>query len=237
MSLPKVETPVYEIIIPSTKKSVKFRPFLMKEQKSLLLAQHSEDQKVMINTLKSVISSCALSDIDVNLLASFDIEYLFIQLRAKSVEEFSELTFSCLVCKDPDAKMKIRIDLTEINVEFNKDHKQDIRLSETIGVKMKYPTFDNYDKLTSFSSGNIEDSYDIIGECMEFVYDKNDLFKVEDFSKEEIIDFLDSLSLEQYMKIKEFFDTLPVLEKEINFKCPKCGFNHTHELRGISSFF
>lgn len=236
MALPKIETPVYEIIIPSTKKKVKFRSFLMKEQKALMLAQQSENQGTMVNTLKEVIKSCAMSDIDVDSLASFDIEYLFIQLRAKSVEEFSELTFSCLECKDPDAKMKIKIDLTEIQVKFDKNHKQDIRLSDSIGIKMKYPTFDIFDKLSSMT-GSIEDSFEVMKECIEFVYDEKNLYNVKDFSDDEIIDFLNSLNLEQFNKIQEFFITMPVLEKDIEFKCPKCGFHHNHKLKGISSFF
>jgi len=236
MSLPKIETPVYEIIIPSSKKMNKFRPFLMKEQKALMLAQHSEDSSVMINTLKEVIKSCSINELDVDSLATFDIEYLFIQLRAKSVEEFTELTFSCLECKDPDAKMKIKIDLLDINVKFDKNHKQDIRLSDSIGVKMKYPTFEIFDKLSTMS-GNIEDSFEVIKECIEFIYDEKNLYNVKDFSSEEVMDFLNSLKLEQFNKIQEFFSTMPVLEKEISFKCPKCGFNHTHNLRGISSFF
>jgi hypothetical protein len=236
MALPKIETPVYEISIPSNKKKVKFRSFLMKEQKALMLAQQSENQGTMVNTLKEVIKSCAMSDLDVDSLASFDIEYLFIQLRAKSVEEFSELTFSCLECKDPDAKMKIKIDLTEIQVKFDKNHKQDIRLSDAIGVKMKYPTFDIFDKLSSMT-GSIEDSFEVMKECIEFVYDEKNVYNIKDFSNEEIMDFLNSLNLEQFNKIQEFFTTMPVLEKEIEFKCPKCGFQHSHKLKGISSFF
>lgn len=237
MSLPKVETPIYEFIIPSTKKPIKFRPFLMKEQKALMLAQHSEDQKTMINTLKNVIQSCALDELDVNKLASFDIEYLFIQIRAKSVEEYSELTFSCLECKDPEAQIKIRIDLTEIQVKFDKDHKQDIRLSNSIGIKMKYPTFDIFDKLSSLNSGNVDDAFEVIKHCIEFIYDEKNLYKIEDFSDEEVMDFLNSLKLDQFKKIQEFFVTMPILEKEVKFTCPKCGFKHNHKLTGISNFF
>jgi len=237
MALPVLTSPVFELVIPSTKQKVKYRPFLVKEQKALLIAQHSEDQHVMFNSLVEVIKTCLFDKIDMTTLALFDIEYIFTQLRARSTGEISELVFSCLECGDPKAKIKVNLDLTKLAVVFNPDNKSDIQLTDTIGVKMKYPGITEVNTLESISTYDVETLFDLAIACVDTIYDENGVYKASESSKEELTTFMESLNENQFKKIEDFFKTIPKLEKEIEFDCPVCKFHHKQVLRGIDSFF
>lgn len=236
MALPLMQAPVYELTIPSTKKKVKFRPFLVKEQKALLIAQQSDDPKVMIETVKYLIQSC-VKGIDLSKLALFDIEYIFLQLRAKSIGEISELIYSCLKCKDPKAKVKLEIDISKIEVEFPENVMANIELYDDVGVKMKYPDFDFLEKSKNLKIDDIEDSIEIITNCIEFVYDGDKIYGAKEQSKEELKEFVENLTNAQYLKIKNFFENIPRLKKEVNFSCPVCNYNHNYTIEGIKNFF
>ncbi len=230
MSLPIIATPKYELTIPSTKEKVKFRPFLVKEEKALLLAQQSENQQTMLDTLKDVIKECTFGGVDINKLAIFDIEYIFIKLRAKSVGEISELTFQCNACNDPKAKMNVNINLEDIEVSFDKEHTDKIKITDDIGVKMKYPS-------VNLAAENDDSGFAVIASCIDYIYDKDSIYNSSEYSKEELENFVSNLTQQQFTKIQKFFETMPKLEKHLQLKCPVCNHVHEQTIKGIESFF
>lgn len=237
MALPVMSVPTYELTVPSTKQKIKYRPFLVKEEKALMIAQQSEDESVMLDTLKSIIEGCTLGKLNVEKLAIFDIEYIFTQLRAKSVGEISELVFSCLECNDPKAKMPIDIDLTTLKVEFDQNHSTNIPLFDSVGIKMKYPSLALLDKMKDFDSTNISVIFNIIFDCVDNIYDEDSIYPAAEQTREELEEFINNLTQEQFKKIQQFFETMPKLEKTIEFDCPVCKHHHTHTVKGLSGFF
>lgn len=237
MALPVMKTPTYEMTIPSTKQVVKFRPFLVKEEKALMIAQQSDDANTMVNTLKGVIDACTFGKVDVNKLAMFDIEYIFVQLRAKSVGEISELIFSCKQCGDPKAKIKINIDLTQLEVKFDPDHKTDIQLFDNVGVKMKYPSIATVNKLKGANAEDVDTIFNIIIDCIDSIYDEDNIYAAAEQSKEELTEFINNLTQDQFTKLQNFFETMPKLEKKLEFDCPVCGFHHNQTIQGLEGFF
>lgn len=235
MALPVMSTPTYELTVPSTKEKIKYRPFLVKEEKALMLAHQSDDATTMLDTLKGVIKACTLDTLNVEKLAMFDIEYIFLQLRAKSVGEISELNFSCKQCNDPKAKMKVEIDLTQVDVTFNPEHTADIQLFGDVGVKMKYPSLQLINKLKS--TDDVSAVFDIIIECIDCIYDNENVYASADQSKQELTDFINNLTQEQFTKLQKFFETMPKLEKTIEFDCPVCKYHHTQTIQGLDGFF
>lgn len=232
-----MNTPTYELIIPSSKQKVKYRPFLVKEQKALLIAQHSEDPHIMFNTLASVIKTCLFDKIDTSTLALFDVEYIFTQLRARSIGEISELSFTCLECGDPKAIIKVPVDLTKLAVTFDPTNNSSIELTDTIGMKLKYPGVSEMDTLESLSTFDVESLFDLAVSCIDTIYDDAGVYKASEYKREELVEFMENLTEKQFEKIREFFKTLPKLEKEIEFDCPVCKFHHKQVLKGLDSFF
>ena len=237
MALPVIPQVTYELIVPSTKQKVKYRPFLVKEQKDLLIAQQSDDENVMIETLKNIIRQCTLCKIEVDKLAMFDIEYIFTQLRAKSVGEYSELTFNCLECNDPKAKMNVTIDLTTLKVDIDETHKQIIPLFDNIGIKMKYPGLSLFDKMKKLEGNEVDMIFDVIIECIDCIYDEETSYPAHEQSREDLETFINNLTQYQFQKVQKFFETMPKLEKQIEFDCPSCKYHHQHTIRGLSGFF
>lgn len=237
MALPLNSTPVYQLTVPSSNKIVKFRPFLVKEEKALLLAQQSEDPSVMVNTLQEVIKSCVKEDIDTTKLAIFDLEYIFTQIRAKSVGEEVELIFRCQHCDDEKAKVNIKIDLTEVKVSKDPNHKSKIDLFDDVGVMMKYPNIDIIKKLDNGAFNNIEGVFDIVIDCIDYIYDSNEVYHTSEQSIKEMQEFLNNLTSEQFGKLQQFFETIPKLVKEVEYTCPICSANNKVTLSGIQSFF
>ena len=237
MALPIMKTPTYEMTIPSTKQVVKYRPFLVKEEKALMIAQQSEDPATMVNTLRGVIDACTFGKVDVSKLAMFDIEYIFVQLRAKSVGEISELIFSCKQCGDPKAKMKIGIDLTQLEVKFDPEHRTDIQLFDNVGVKMKYPSIATVNKLKHASNEDVDSIFGIIIDCIDSIYDDENIYSAAEQSKEELTEFINNLTQDQFAKLQKFFETMPKLEKTIEFDCPVCKFHHVQTIQGLEGFF
>jgi hypothetical protein len=240
MSLPMNTTTIYTLEIPSLKKTVKYRPFLVREEKALLIAQQSEDPDVMINTLKEIISGCIKDKIEVEELATFDIEYIFTQIRAKSVGEVIELIFSC----DEDhgdenekAKVKISFDLTKINVEVPAGHSKKISLFGDVGLVMKYPTINVIHELDQIQKNDIDAVFSIIAKSIDYIYSGDELHYAKEQTKEELLEFLNNLTSEQFGKIQTFFQTMPSIKKEVDYKCPVCGKEHHATLQGLSAFF
>ena len=237
MALPKMNAPLYNVTIPSLKKEVKFRPFLVKEEKALLLAQQSEDSKVMVNTLKSVIESCIVDQVDVDKLAIFDYEYLFTQIRAKSVGEEVDLYFLCDTCDDPKAKAHVTIDISKFAIEFPEGHDTKIELFDDVGVIMKNPGIETLDKLSKIKEGDIDSIFDVVAECIETIYTTEEAYNVKDQTKQEVIEFLENLTQEQFKKVESFFLTMPKLRQKVEYDCPVCQKHHVKTMEGLESFF
>jgi hypothetical protein len=237
MALPMNNTPTYTLVLPSTGKEVKYRPFLIKEEKALLLAHQSEDPKVMVESLKGVIKSCLKDNIDVESFATFDIEYVFTQIRAKSVGEIAELMIRCDTCEDEKAVAKVEVDLSKVQVTKSPDHTNKIELFGDVGVIMKYPTIDVIKKLENLDNANLDETFGVIIECIDSVYDTNQVYHAKEQSKEELLQFLNNLSSEQFQKVQKFFETMPKMTQAIDYKCPVCNKEHHKVLEGLNSFF
>ena len=240
MALPSMATPTYNLTIPSTNETIKYRPFLVKEEKALLIAQQSEDVTVMVDSLKEVIRGCVLDKIDINKLATFDIEYIFTQIRAKSVGEVIELLFPCDEDHGEDnekAKLKISIDLTNIEVVFPKDHTNKIPLFGDVGVVMRYPSFNVMSKMEKLDVEDIEAIFDIIAESIDYIYDGDELHYAAEQSHEELLQFLNNLTNEQFVNLQKFFVSMPKISKTVEYNCPVCSKHHSVTLEGMQSFF
>lgn len=240
MALPFNTTPTYNVTIPSTQENVKFRPFLVKEEKALLIAQHSEDQVVMIDTLKNIIKSCTLDKLNPDTLATFDIEYLFTQIRAKSVGESVDLLFPCDVDHGEDnekARVKISFDLTKINVEIPEGHNKKIELFDDVGVIMKYPSINVIKQLENVNMDDVEAVFNIISSSIDIIYNGSELFHTKEQNKKDIVEFLENLTSNQFNKIQKFFETMPRLRQGVKYTCPVCSREHDKVLEGLDSFF
>lgn len=240
MALPIMNTPVYNLTIPSTGQNVKFRPFLVKEEKALLIAQQSEDIQVMVDSLKTVIRGCVLDKIDVDSLATFDVEYIFTQIRAKSVGEIIELLFPCDEDHGEDqdkAKLKVSIDLTNLQVEFPEGASKKIPLFGDVGVVMKYPTFETMTKMEKLDVEDVDAIFDVIASSIDLIYQGEELFYAKEQSKEELLEFLYNLTNEQFQNLQTFFKKMPKISKTIEYNCPLCGKHHSVTLEGMQSFF
>ena len=231
MALPKNNLPVYTLTVPSTNKSLKYRPFVVKDEKALLIAQQSKDEQVMLDTLKLIIQSCSISDVDVDTLATFDVEYIFTQLRAVSVGEIVTLVFRCDTCEDPNAKAPVDIDLQKLKVFVPENHSTKISLFDDVGIKMKYPTLSTIAKLGE------DISLDVIMDCVDFIYDSDEVYKPQDQTREELENFFNNLTSDQYEKVENFFVTMPSLRYDFSYTCPVCNKKHDRFLEGLSSFF
>lgn len=242
MALPINTSPTYTLTVPSTKEKLKYRPFLVKEQKALLLAQQSEDPTVMMDTLKGIIKSSVTggSETDVDKLSLFDIEYIFLQLRAKSVGEDIELIFKCSEDhgdQNEKAKVKVTISIDDIKVRTNEDHNNKIPLFEDVGVVMKYPSLDTLTKFQSMKSDDSNAVFEIMAQSIDYVYNSDEVFYMKEQSKEEIKEFIDNLTTEQFDKLQKFFETMPKLSHDVEYECPVCSKHNKVTLEGLDSFF
>jgi hypothetical protein len=240
MSLPIMSTPTYNLVVPSTGVSVKYRPFLVKEEKALLIAQQSEDVTIMVDSLKSVIKSCLIDKVDVDKLATFDLEYIFTQIRAKSVGEVIDLLFPCDNDHGEDnekARVKISIDLTKLEVVKVPSHTNKIELFGDVGVVLKYPTLDIMKQLENLNGNDLDAVFSVVAESIDYIYQGDEIFYGKEQKKEELIQFLNNLTSEQFVKVQEFFSTMPRISKEVEYGCPVCGKQHKKVLEGMQSFF
>lgn len=237
MALPIMTAPKYTAIVPSTKQEVLFRPFLVKEEKALLLAQQSEDPKVMVDTLKSIVKNCIEQEINPDELAIFDYEYLLTQIRSKSVGETTELLFLCDDCTDEKAKALVHLDLTKFEVKWPEDHDLKIHLYDDVGIVMKYPGINTLQKLERVADGDVDSMFEVLAECADYVYNTDEVFHIKDEPKEEVIAFFESLTQEQFDKVEEFFRKIPKMSQTIQYDCPVCGKHHEKVLEGMESFF
>lgn len=238
MALPLNKTPIFNLIIPSTGKEINYRPFLIKDEKTLMIAQQSEDSQVMVDTLKEVIKSCIKTEgVDVDSFATFDLEYIFTQIRAKSVGERVELFLKCDTCEDEKAVTQVNIDLTQLEVQRDPSHSTKVELYDDVGVVLKYPSLDLIKKLDSLNGENVEQMFDIITDCIDYIYTSSEVYHAKEQTREELKEFLNNMTADQFAKVQKFFETMPRLKKEISYNCPVCGKAHNKVLEGLNSFF
>jgi hypothetical protein len=238
MPLPKITTPIYELEIPSLKKKIRYRPFLVKEEKILIIALESEDSKAIANAVKNVISNCILSKgIKVDDLSTFDIEYLFLNIRGKSVGESVDVLITCP--DDETTQVPVSINLDEINVEENPKHSRDIKLDDTLTLRMRYPSMTEFIK-NNFDSGDsvsVDDTFDLIVSCIDQIYSEEESWTASDSTKKELLEFVEQLSSKQFKEVEKFFETMPKLSHTIKIKNPKTGVESEVVLEGLSAFF
>ena len=240
MALPMMTTPTYTLVVPSTDATVKFRPFLVKEEKALLIAQQSEDPVVMIDTLKDVIKSCLQDKIDVDKLATFDLEYMFMQIRGKSVGETIDLVFPCDLDhgeQNEKARATVTLDINTIKVEKSAEHTNKIELYGDVGVVMKYPTISVLKKLEGLDENDLDKVFDIMAYSIDYIYDGEQIYYAKEQKHDDLLQFINNLNSTQFVKLQKFFETMPKLRKEIEYDCPVCGKHHNKVLEGIQSFF
>ena len=236
MALPTIAVPEYTLNLPSTGKELKYRPFLVKEEKILLIAMESEDDKHITNAIKNIITNCVFTKLNVDEMPMFDLEYIFLRIRAKSVGETS--TISVLAEDDGETYVSIDVPLEEIEVDFPQDHKSDIKLTDTIGVTFSYPTYETLDKMDKLEEDSgIERVFALMAACVNQIYEGETIHERVDFSDKELEDFLNSLSPAQFADVQKFFDTMPKLTYEAKFKNPKTKKNNKVTLEGLQSFF
>ena len=238
MPLPKIATPTYELVLPSTKKTIKYRPFLVKEEKLLVLALETEDTKQITQAITTVIKGCVLTrNIDIEELPTFDIEYLFLNIRGKSVGEEVEVNIICP--DDGETEVPVKINLDEIEVHFSEDHIKQIKIDDNLMMEMKYPSLEQFIKNNFDFSGesNMEQSFEIIGSCIDKIYNEEEVWATDDCTKEEITEFLEQMNSVQFKEVEKFFSTMPKLSHEIKVTNPNTKKKSTVVLEGLSSFF
>lgn len=239
MALPRITTPQYVLTIPSTGEEVKYRPFLVKEEKILLIALESENEKQIMVAVKNIIDNCLDGKVDIDSLAMFDIEYIFLQLRAKSKGEEIELEVECEKCKNP---IGFVVNINEVKVDIGEGHSNEIKLSDDIGVVMKYP---NLDMKANFNedASEMENIFSSLVLCLDTIWDKDSTYPAKDHTQEELHDFFESLPEAEFEKIQNFFVTMPQLKHEVDIKCKHkvdkkpCGYKGKRVLEGLNSFF
>jgi hypothetical protein len=242
MPLPKIATPTYELILPSNKKTIKYRPFLVKEEKILILAMESGNSDEITTAIKTTLKDCILTrGIKIDTLPSFDIEYLFLNIRAKSVGESVELTITCP--DDGQTQVDAKVNIDEITVVIPDGHTSEIDVDGNIVIKMKYPSLqefiaNNFDFGTQNTSKEVIDkSFEVVASCIDMVYTKDESWTSGDLSKKEIVEWLETMDSNQFKGIEEFFDTMPKLSHTMMIKNPKTGVENEIVLEGLSSFF
>ena len=240
MPLPKIATPSYELELPSTGKTITYRPFLVKEEKLLVIALESEDTKQITNAIKAVIRACILSKgIKVEALPTFDIEYLFLNIRGKSVGEDLDVK---LICPDDNqTEVNVNINLDDIQVQKPEGHSNQIKLDNNLMMELKYPSLNEFIK-NNFDPNEVgtnamEQSFDLIGSCINKIYNEDEVWIAADCSKKEINDFLDSMNSNQFKEVETFFETMPKLSHKIKVKNPKTKVESDVVLEGLASFF
>ena len=241
--LPKLDVPIYNVKLISTGQDVRIRPFLVKEQKLFLMAAESEDSKETITTIKQVLRNCILDEIDVDKLPTFDLEYLFMNLRARSVEEVVNLKYKCnntvkndksedVIC---NGSIEFDVNLLQIEPTKHPEHESKFMLNDKIGISLKYPTFEMVQKYEQMDENDI--MVNILIDCIDYLYDDDQIYYAKDTTRKELEDFVDSMQQKDLEKIRVFFDTMPEIKKEVHFHCPKCGYEEEMVIKGLQNFF
>jgi hypothetical protein len=239
MALPKIVTPHYTLKLPSTGKNVKFRPFLVKEEKLLLMAMETADENSTIETIQQIIKDCTNIAVPIDSLPTFDIEYLFLKIRSKSVGETSKVLLTAP--DDGETEVQVEINLAAIEVSEDDEHDKTIKLSDTMGMVMKYPSLHTFVKMNISPDDEERDEitqvFDLASDCIDNIYDENQVYPGADSSKQEKVDFLEQLTSEQFQQVQKFFETMPKLMHEVEVTNPNTNVTSTVTLEGLASFF
>ena len=236
MALPKLNTPTYELEVPSTDEKIKYRPFLVKEEKILLMAMESKDNAQIINAVKEIVSSCTFEKLNVATMPMFDMEYIFLNIRAKSVGEVSNLKILC-----PDDKKtyaNVELDLTKVEVQVGDEHSNKIELTDDMGLIMTYPTIDSFLE-SGIETIDANNMLDVISTCILQIYEEKGekVYQAKDQTKKELTEFIESMNSNQFKKLQSFFDTMPKLTHTIKVKNPKTKKSSDVKLTGLNDFF
>jgi hypothetical protein len=240
MALPKLDTPTYELNLPLSKKRVKYRPFTVKEQRNLLMALESEDSETIQQNVGDILHNCTLNDdVVIDKLPILDIEYYYLNLRAKSVGEIVDTRYRCnnvVDDKSCNSIMQTQIDLTKVKVEVDVNMKPEVQLTDKFMVKLKYPEFGFVKNALKFDNVN-ELTFNVIARSIDYIYDGEQYYYASEVPFKEMLDFVESLSSEQFSKIETFFNNLPKLRQKLHMVCKKCNFEHNIDIEGLESFF
>ena len=241
MPLPKINTPTYELTLPSNRKKVKYRPFLVREEKILVLALESEDQKQITDAIVQIIGDCLITkNIDVTKLPTFDIEYLFLNVRSKSVGETVEVNVTCP--DDGKTKVETSINIDDIKVVKDKNHKFIVQLDDKYSMKLKYPSLDqfienNFDFEMAAPNESVSAAMSMLSSCIDMIYDDEESWDASESTKEELDEFIDQLNTKQFQQVEEFFRTMPKLSHKLKVTNPQTGVESEVVLEGLASFF
>ncbi len=238
MPLPKITAPTYELVLPSSGRKCRYRPFLVKEEKLLIIEMESEDTKQITTAVQNVLKNCILTrGIKVEKLATFDIEYLFLNIRGKSVGEDVEVMITCP--DDGETQVPAVISLDDIKINETKGHTRDIKIDDTLSLRMKYPSMDEFVKNNfDISEGmDIEDTFELIASCIEQVYSEEESWNASDCTRKELVDFIDQLGTKQFKEVENFFATMPKLSHTLKVVNPKTKVENEILLEGLQSFF
>ena len=236
MALPKLDVPIYELTVPSTDEKIKYRPFLLKEEKILLIAMESGESEDVIQAVKQIVSECTFNKLKLGSMPMFDVEYIFLQIRSKSVGEVSKLKVLCR--DDGETYANVEVDLTEIEVQVNDDHTNKIELTDEMGVIMRYPTIDSF-STAGISDITADNMLDVIVTCIDKIYDKKgeEVYDSKDSSQKELMDFVEQMNTTQFQDVQSFFDSMPKLRHEIVVVNPKTKVENVVALSGLNDFF
>ena len=241
MPLPKINTPTYELTLPSNRKKVKYRPFLVREEKILVLALESEDQKQITDAIVQIIGDCLITkNVDVTKLPTFDIEYLFLNVRSKSVGETVEVNVTCP--DDGKTKVETSINIDDIKVIKDKNHKLIVQLDDKYSMKLKYPTLDqfienNFDFEMAEAKESVSAAMSMLSTCIDMIYDQEESWDASESTKEELDEFIDQLNTKQFQEVEQFFKTMPKLSHTLKVKNPQTDVESEVVLEGLASFF
>ena len=237
MTLPSIESPRYELTLPSTDKVIQFRPFLVKEEKILLVAMESNDNNEILNATKEILKACTFEKIDVDTLPIFDIEYIFLQIRSKSVGEIAK--FKMLCPDDKETYADVEIDLTKVNVQVDDEHTNKIVIDENrkLGIVFNYPTLEMTKAGFNLDDTNVDTLFEIMAQSINHIFEGEKIYPSKDSTKEEMKKFLEGLPQSAFVKIKSFFETMPQLRHSVEVENPKTKVKSTIVLKGIRDFF
>jgi len=240
MALPKLDVPTYELTLPLSNKRVKYRPFTVKEQRNLLMAMEANDSETIQQAVGDILNNCNLTEgIQIDKLPIVDVEYYFINLRAKSVGEIVDARYRCnneVDGKNCNNIMEAQVDLTKINVEKPDSISNEIQLTDKFVVKLKYPEFTSVKSALKYEDVNAL-TFNVIAQSVEYIYDGEQFYYASEVSQKEMVEFIENLSQDQFAKIEVFFENLPKIRQKIDLKCKKCGFEHHLNVEGLENFF
>ena len=238
MPLPKISTPTYELVLPSTGKKIKYRPFLVREEKILILALESQDSKQVTTSIKSILKSCiSTRGIKVDDLPTFDIEYLFLNIRGKSVGESLDLMVTCP--DDGVTQVPVRLFIDEIEIKKDPNHTKDIKIDENLTLRLKYPSLDQFiqNNFDFSEDDSVDASFNIISSCIDQVYNEDESWAASDCTKKELKEWVETLNTNQFKEVESFFTTMPKLSHTVKVKNPKTKVESDITLEGLTSFF